>query len=60
MVQQELDVGRYYMERSREYPSAIFCFENVIRQKDVNPQAAAEAKTLLEKTKQLMNTAKAS
>ena len=60
MVQQELDVGRYYLERSREYTSAIFCFENVIRQKDVNPQAAAEAKTLMEKAKQLMKTAKAS
>ncbi len=47
LVEQELEVGRYYLERSREYNSAIFCFENVIRQKSVNPQAAAEAAKLL-------------
>lgn len=60
MVQQELDVGRYYLERSREYVSAAFCFENVIRQKAINPQAAKEAQTLLQKAKQLLNTRKAS
>ncbi|MBR5895314.1 MAG: tetratricopeptide repeat protein [Akkermansia sp.] len=53
MVQQELEVGRYYLERSREYDSAIFCFENVIRQKKVNPEAAAEAATLLQKAQTL-------
>ncbi len=47
MVEQELEVGRYYLDRSREYQSAVFCFENVIRQKSVNPQAAAEASRLL-------------
>lgn len=47
MVQQQLHVGRYYLERSREYTSAIFCFEDVIRQKSVNPEAAAEAERLL-------------
>lgn len=52
MVQQELDVGRYYMERAHEYPSAKFCFENVIRQKTVNPEAAKEAELLLQKLKQ--------
>lgn len=46
LVQQELEVGRYYLERAREYGSAIFCFENVIRQKSVNPEAAAEATKL--------------
>lgn len=47
LVQQELEVGRYYLERSHEYGSAIFCFENVIRQKSTNPEAAAEAEKLL-------------
>ena len=47
LVRQELEVGRYYLERSHEYPSAIFCFENVIRQKKENPEAAKVAKELL-------------
>lgn len=47
LVQQELEVGRYYLERAKEYRSAVFCLENVIRQKDVNPEAAAEASKLL-------------
>lgn len=51
LVQQQLEVGRYYLERSREYTSAIFCFEDVIRQKSVNPEAAAEAQKLLEKAR---------
>ncbi|MGN0869193.1 MAG: outer membrane protein assembly factor BamD [Akkermansia sp.] len=51
LVQQELEVGRYYLERSREYTSAIFCFENVIRQKQQNPKAAAEAAKLLEQAR---------
>lgn len=51
LVQQELEVGRYYLERAREYPSAVFCFESVIRQKKVNPEAAREAETLLARAK---------
>ncbi len=47
LVRQELEVGRYYLERSHEYPSAIFCFENVIRQKKENPEAAKLAAELL-------------
>lgn len=47
LVQQELEVGRYYLERAREYKSAIFCFENVIRQGNINPEAAAQAKKLI-------------
>ena len=47
MVNQQLEVGRYYLDRSNEYTSAIFCFEDVIRQKDINPEAAAEASRLL-------------
>lgn len=57
MVQQQLEVGRYYLERSREYTSAIFCFEDVIRQKDINPEAAKEAQTLLQKAKQAAQAA---
>lgn len=51
MIQQQLEVGRYYLERSHEYTSAIFCFEDVIRQKKINPEAAAEAEELLGKAK---------
>ena len=51
MVNQQLEVGRYYLERSREYTSAIFCFEDVIRQKKINPEAAKEAEVLLGKAK---------
>ena len=53
LVRQELEVGRYYLERSREYTSAIFCFENVIRQKNNNPEAAKEAETLLARARSL-------
>lgn len=52
MVQQQLEVGRYYLERSQEYTSAIFCFEDVIRQKKLNPEAAQEAEELLAKAKE--------
>ena len=53
MVNQQLEVGRYYLERSNEYTSAMFCFEDVIRQKEVNPEAAAEAEQLLKKAREL-------
>lgn len=56
LVQQELEVGRYYLNRAREYNSAIFCFENVIRQKDINPEAAAAAQKLLAEAKHLAIT----
>ena len=52
MVQQQLEVGRYYLERSKEYTSAMFCFEDVIRQKNINPEAAKEAEKLLAEVKQ--------
>lgn len=51
MIRQQLEVGRYYLERSKEYTSAIFCFEDVIRQKELNPEAAEEAAELLTKAK---------
>ena len=51
MIQQQLEVGRYYLERSKEYTSAIFCFEDVIRQKAINPEAAREAEALLSQAK---------
>jgi outer membrane protein assembly factor BamD len=58
MVQQQLEVGRYYLERSREYTSAIFCLEDVIRQKSINPEAAREAEILLSKAKKAAEAAK--
>ncbi len=48
LVQQQLDVGRYYLERAHEYDSAIFCFRDVIRQQADNPAAAKEAASLLQ------------
>ena len=57
LVRQELEVGKYYLERSKEYPSAIFCFENVIRQKSNNPEAAAEAERLLSRARALQTAA---
>ena len=57
MVQQELEVGRYYLERSHEYGSAVFCFESVIRQKSTNPEAAKEAEKLLAVARQKLNAA---
>lgn len=51
LVQQQLDVGKYYLNRSHEYQSAIFCFQDVIRQKSVNPDAAREAAVLLGKAR---------
>lgn len=53
LVQQELEVGRYYLSRSKEYTSAIFCFEDVIRRRKDNPEAAKEAETLLEQARAL-------
>ena len=58
MVKQQLEVGRYYLERSREYTSAIFCLQDVIRQKKINPEAAAEAEILLEKARKAAEEAK--
>lgn len=52
LVEQELEVGRYYLERAHEYGSAQFCFENVIRQKEQNPEAAVVAQRLLELAKE--------
>ncbi len=60
LVEQELEVGRYYLERSHEYTSAVFCFEDVIRQKDKNPEAAAEATKLLGRARSLEAAAKSS
>ena len=54
LVQQELEVGRYYLERAREYSAAVFCFENVIRHKAMNPQAAQEAQKLILRAKAAM------
>ncbi len=57
LVAQQLEVGRYYLERSHEYTAAAFCFEDVIRQKAKNPEAAAEAAKLLERARTLQTTA---
>ncbi len=53
MVDQELDVALYYMERSKQYDAAIFCLKEVMRKKSINPAAAAKAKELLPQAQQL-------
>ncbi len=47
MVHEQLNVARFYLERSRQYQSAVFTLEDVIRQAHINPAAAAEARKLL-------------
>lgn len=47
LLEQELQVGRYYLERAREYQSAIFCLEDVVRRRSVNPEAGKQAQELL-------------
>ncbi len=54
MVEQDLNVGRFYMDRAKEYQAAIFCFQDVIRQKALNPKAAAEAAKLIPEAKRLL------
>lgn len=60
LVQQELEAGRFYLERSHEYTSAVFCFENVIRQKSINPAAAKEAEKLLARARAALSATSAS
>ncbi len=57
MVEQELEVGRYYLERAREYGPAVFCFEDVIRQESANPQAAQKARQLLARARAALRRA---
>ena len=47
MVQQQLEVGEYYYLRAKDWTPARFCFEDVLRRKDVNPEAAAKAQAYL-------------
>lgn len=47
IVQQQLEVGEFYYFRARDIKPAVFCFEDVARQKDVNPEAAAKAQNYL-------------
>ena len=54
LLEQELQVGRYYLERAREYQSAIFCLEDVVRRGSVNPQAAKQAQELLTRARVLL------
>ncbi len=54
LLEQELQVGRYYLERAREYQSAIFCLEDVVRRRSVNPQAGKQAQELLAKARALL------
>ncbi len=47
MVHEQLNVARFYLERSKQYQSAVFTLQDVIRQAHINPAAAAEARKLL-------------
>ena len=53
LVEQELETGRYYLERAHLYSAAAQCFRNVQAQASVNPEAAREAKVLYERAAQL-------
>lgn len=53
LVEQELETGRYYLERAHLYSAAAQCFRNVQTQASVNPEAAREAKVLYERAAQL-------
>ena len=59
LLEQELQVGRYYLERAREYQSAVFCLEDVVRRGSVNPQAVGQAKELLAKARALLASQRA-
>ncbi|HIX20678.1 MAG TPA: outer membrane protein assembly factor BamD [Candidatus Akkermansia intestinigallinarum] len=59
LVDQELEVGRYYLERARSYSAAMQCFRSVIAQKSVNPTAAKEAAELYRKAAALAEKGKA-
>lgn len=59
MVEQQLQVAHYYLERALEYQAAIFTLEDVIRQKSLNPEAAREAEQLLPIAKKKLASAKA-
>lgn len=58
MVDQQLQVARYYLNRALEYQAAIFTLDDVIRQKAINPEAAREAEQLLPIAKQKLAIAK--
>ncbi len=54
MVDEQLKTALFYMERSKEYQSAVFTLEDVIRQESINPTAAAEARKLLPTARALL------
>ncbi len=47
MVEQQLQVALYYLDRAHEYQAAVFTLEDIARQKNVNATAAAKAEALL-------------
>ncbi len=47
MVEQELEVALYYLERANQYRAAVFCLEEVVRKRHLNPAAAKKAESLL-------------
>ncbi len=54
MVNEQLRLATFYLERSKEYSSAIFMLEDVIRQEKINPEAAATARKLLPEAQMLL------
>lgn len=47
IVRQQLEVGEFYYLRAHDLKPAIFCFEDVVRQRSINPEAAAKAQAYL-------------
>jgi len=59
MIDQQLLVANYYLNRALEYQAAIFTLEDVIRQKSINAEAARKAEQLLPIAKQKLAAATA-
>ncbi len=51
MVNEQLRLASFYLERSKEYRSAVFMLQDVIRQEKINPEAAETARKLLPEAK---------
>lgn len=49
LVAQQLEVAEYYLTKMKDTDAAIFCYQEVASQGNVNPSAAARAKARLKK-----------
>lgn len=47
LVAQQLEVAEYYLTKMKDTDAAIFCYQEVVSQARINPEAAAKAKARL-------------